>query len=152
MGLRNLLVGILFAALFSGPTFGIEDLSFEFPVSGLKEKHLDFFRYPGLMAVALENSGKRLTWSGSIKVPSLNRLVMVRTNSYPFKKASVVFQSRKGPVFHYLTEVDWDFGVTHKTIALNLAVDTSQIANNRILISVKSKWMGVLPNYFLDYV
>lgn len=114
-----------------------DGLTFEIPVVPGLQEHLDLAEYPGLVAVAFENVGTKLTRS--------SRLVVRDPASVRFRYLTLRFISRDGAIFRYGVAVTSSPGIADNMFRLSVEIDAGPIADGYVVLRIPNNLAKLIP-------
>jgi hypothetical protein len=119
-------------------------ITLEVPVLPEVARHLDLLAIPSYLALALENNGLN---------PSLSSRVEVKDRrAFSIRAGTLRFVDRKGPVFRFEGTLSIPLGLVESGLAVPIEVDTSAIAEGKVVVRAYSGLSAVLPQALIQRV
>ena len=134
LSLVLLLVGVEVALAEPASSNTPNAMTFEIAVLPETRRHIGMFEYPAYLALALGNVGVELTSSGRITILDANGLL--DANGQKYKSATLRYIQRKGPVYSYDANIEWDIGIAQTSIKLLIEIDISGLDKGKVNLRV----------------
>ena len=134
LSLVLLLVGVEVALAEPASSNTPNAMTFEIAVLPEARRHIGMFEYPPYLALALGNVGVELTSSGRITILDANGLL--NANGLKYKSAALRYIQRKGPVYSYDANIEWDIGIAQTSIKLLIEIDISGLDKGKVNLRV----------------
>jgi hypothetical protein len=139
-----LIAATAWAAAASAQQSATPAITLELPVLPEAARHLDLLALPAYLALVLENNGLN---------PSLSSRVVVKDRTaFSIRAGTVRFVERKGSVFRYEGTVTIPLGLAEPGFTVPVDVDTSAIAQGKLVIRAYSGLSAVLPQALIERV
>lgn len=139
-----LLVATAWASGAAAQQSGSPAITLEVPVLPEAAKHLELLALPAYLALVLENNGLN---------PSLSSRVTVKDRTtFSIRTGTVRFVERKGPVFRYEGTVAIPLGIAEAGFTVPVEVDTSALAQGKLVVRAYSGLSAVLPQTLIERV
>lgn len=122
-----------------------DSIRFEVPVLPALQKYADLLLVPGVLAVALENNGLSPSMSSKLQIHEGGRALEIRN-------AKLRFVSRREAIFTYEASVTLDLGVSESRLSFPLAIDLSQVAAGKALVTLSPPMARLFPNELVDRI